>query len=224
MIKRIFDIVTFPFYLTYQLISFPFKIAKIIIEDKNENKRNNKGNELGKISQKELIEIGQLLFSDFYIEYENLVNSYHKDKNEFISENKDLISNYGNFKFERLKPIELVYIFGDSKEKLWTTDWRGEENLREIENFLVNKLQLKIEWKNVNEIRNGVNEQRQRDGEFMINFLKTIDKDLETLKKRLIFLDLSWDAYVYTVIDQASYETVTDKFGTLFHGTENLRK
>lgn len=224
MIKRIFDIVTFPFYLTYQLISFPFKIAKIIIEDKNENKRNNKGNELGKISQKELIEIGQLLFSDFYIEYENLVNSYHKDKNEFISENKDLISNYGNFKFERLKPIELVYIFGDSKEKLWTTDWRGEENLREIENFLENKLQLKIEWKNVNEIRNGVNEQRQRDGEFMINFLKTIDKDLETLKKRLIFLDLSWDAYVYTVIDQASYETVTDKFGTLFHGTENLRK
>ena len=224
MIKRIFDIVTFPFYLTYQLISFPFKIAKIIIEDKNENKRNNKGNELGKISQKELIEIGQLLFSDFYIEYENLVNSYHKDKNKFISENKDLISNYGNFKFERLKPIELVYIFGDSKEKLWTTDWRGEENLREIENFLVNKLQLKIEWKNVNEIGNGVNEQRQRDGEFMINFLKTIDKDLETLKKRLIFLDLSWDAYVYTVIDQASYETVTDKFGTLFHGTENLRK
>lgn len=224
MIKRIFDIVTFPFYLTYQLISFPFKIAKIIIEDKNENKRNNKGNELGKISQKELIEIGQLLFSDFYIEYENLVNSYHKDKNKFISENKDLISNYGNFKFERLKPIELVYIFGDSKEKLWTTDWRGEENLREIENFLVNKLQLKIEWKNVNEIGNGVNEQRQRDGEFMINFLKTIDKDLETLKKGLIFLDLSWDAYVYTVIDQASYETVTDKFGTLFHGTENLRK
>lgn len=224
MIKRILDIVTFPFYLTFQFISFPFKIANIIIDDKSEKKRNSKDNELGKTSQNELIEIGQFLFSEFYIEYETFVHSFHKDKNEFFSVNKGLLSNYDNFELNRLKPIELIYIFGDSKEKLWTTDWHGEENEREIENFLENKLQLKIDWKNVNEIRKGVNEEKQRNGEFIIYLLNTIDKDLEALNKKLIFFDISWDAYVYTVVDKTLYKTITDKFGTLFHGAEKLRK
>lgn len=224
MIKRIFDIVTFPFYLTYQLISFPFKITKIIIDDKNEKKRNNKGNELEKTSQKELLETGQFLFSELHIEYETFINSYHKDKNKFLSENEDLLSNYDNFELKRLKPIELIYIFGDSNQKLCLTDWRGEENEKEIENFLDDKLRVKNDWKNVNEIRKGFDKEKQRDGEFIIDLLKTIDKDLETLNKRLIFFDLGWDAYIYTVVDKASYKTITDKFGILFYGIEKLRK
>lgn len=104
------------------------------------------------------------------------------------------------------------------------TDWRGEENEREIEHFLEDKLGIKTDWKNANEIRKGVNEKSQRDGEHIISFLKTIDKDLEPLNKKLIFLYLDWDAYVYTVIDKISFKTITDKFGTLFHGTEKLKK
>lgn len=102
------------------------------------------------------------------------------------------------------------------------TDWRGEENEREIEYFLEDKIKIKTDWKNANEIRKGVDEKRKRDGKFIIDLLKTIDQDLASLNKRLIFLDLGWDAYVYTVVDQVSYKTINNKFKTLFHWTEKL--
>ncbi|PZX45988.1 DUF6630 family protein [Algoriphagus chordae] len=225
MIKRIFDIVTFPFYFIYLLISFPFKIVKIIIDDKIE-KRSYKDSKLSSKTNDEggLIDIGTMLFSGHKTDFEIFFNTFLKDKNTFLTENEVFLEDYDNFELDKLKPIEVIYIFGDSKGKLWMTDWRGEENGREIENFLEDKLQIKTDWQNVNEIRKGVDEERQRDGKFIIDLLKTIDKDLETLNKRLIFLDLGWDAYVYTVVDQLSYKAITDKFGTLFHGTENLRK
>ena len=34
MTKRILEIITFPFYLLFQFISFPFKIVKIGLADK----------------------------------------------------------------------------------------------------------------------------------------------------------------------------------------------
>ncbi|REH00761.1 DUF6630 family protein [Flavobacterium aquicola] len=224
MIKRIIDILTFPFYFIYLLISFPFKIVKIIIDDKIEKRSNNDSKLSVKSNDKELIEIGTIIFPELKTDFETFFNTFLKDKKRFITENKELLEDYDNFKLGKLNPIEVIYIFGDSKEKLLMTDWHGEENEREIENFLENKLQIKTDLKNVNEIRKGVDKEKQRDGKFIIDLLKTIDKDLELLNKKLIFLDLDWDAYVYTVIDQVSYKTITDKFGTHFHGTEKLRK
>ena len=184
--------------------------------------RNKKRNLL--VNSTDLLETGQLLFPELKTDFEFFFNSFLNDKKTFLGDNQELLENYDNFELDKLKPIEVIYIFGDCKEKLWMTDWRGEENEKEIENFLEDKLKIKTDWRNVNEIRKGVDEKRQRDGKFIIDLLKTIDKDLETLNKRLIFLDLGWDAYVYTVVDQVSYKTITDKFGTLFHGTEKLRK
>ena len=224
MIKRIFDILTFPFYFIYLLISFPFKILKIIIDDKIEKRSYNDSKLSNKTNEEGLVDIGTILFSGLKKDFENFFNTFLKDKKAFLTENEELLENYDNFELDNLKPIEVIYIFGDSKEKLWMTDWRGEENEKEIENFLEDKLQIKTDWRGVNEIRRGVDEERQRDGKFIIDLLKTINKDLAPLNKRLIFLDLGWDAYVYTVVDQVSYKTITDKFGTLFHGTEKLRK
>ena len=224
MIKRIFDIVTFPFYFIYLLISFPFKIVKIIIDDKIDKRSYNNSKLSVKATDKELIDIGAMLFPKLKTDFETFINTYLKDKKRFIIENEELLEDYENFELDKLNPIQVIYIFGDSKGKLLMTDWRGEENEREIENFLEYQLQIKTDWKNVTDIRKGLEEEKQRDGLFIIDLLKTIDKDLETLNKRLIFLNLGWDAYVYTVIDQVSYKNITDKFGTLFHGTEKLRK
>jgi hypothetical protein len=214
MIKRISDIASFPFYLIYLLISFPFKIIIIIINDKAV-KRSYKESRLSvKINDDELFEIGTILFPEFKIDFKTFFDTFQKDRKGFLVE----------FEMNKLKPIEFVYIFGDSKGKLSTTDWRGEENEREIEYYIENKLQIKTNWYNVNEIRKGVDQETQRDGKFIIELLKTIDKDLEPLNKRLVLLDLGWDAYVYTVIDQVSYQTITDKFVTYFYGTEKLSK
>jgi hypothetical protein len=177
-----------------------------------------------KTYDKELIDIGTLLFPELKTYFETFFNTFLNNKKRFLTENKQLLEDYDNFQLDKLTPLEVIYIFGDSKEKLWMTDWRGEENEREIQNFLEDKLQIKTDWKNVNEIRKEVDEEKQKDGKIILDLLKTIDKDLEALNKRLIFLDLSWDAYVFTVVDQVSYKSITDNFGTLFHGTEKLRK
>jgi hypothetical protein len=224
MIKRVFEIITFPFYLIFQFISFPFKILKIILDDKTENRKHKKKTTLRKTSQEEFIEIGQYLFADSYTDFATFLNSFLNDKKTFLVENKELLEEYDNFELDKLKASEVVYIFGDSKQKLNLTDWRGEENEREIENFLKDKLHIKTDWKKVNELRKGVDEEKQRDGEFIMDLLKTIDKDLAPLNKRLIFFDIGWDAYVYTVVDLTSFKTITEKFGALFHGTESLRK
>lgn len=224
MIKRIFDIVTFPFYFIYLLISFPFKILKIIIDDKIEKRSHKNIKSSLKTNDKEFIDIGTILFPEQKIDFESYYNTFLNDKKRFLTENEELLKDYENFEFDKLKPLEILFIFGDSKSQLLLTDWRGEENEREIENFIERKLRIETDWKNVNGIRKCVDEESQRDGEFLIDLLKTIDKDLEPLNKRLIFLELGWDSYVYTVVDQHSYKTIIHKFGKLFYGTEKLRK
>jgi len=184
--------------------------------------RNKKRNLL--LSNSDLLEAGQQLFPELKIDFEVFFSSFIKDKKTFLTDNEELLEDYDNFELDKLKPIEVIYIFGDSKERIWMTDWRGEENEREIEHFLESKLKIKTDWTTVNELREDADEEKQRDGEFIIDLLKGIDKDLEPINKRLIFFDLGWDAYVYTIIDQSSFKTVSEQFGSLFYGTEKLRK
>ena len=171
----------------------------------------------------ELLEAGQLLFPNKKIQFESFFNSYSTDKEKFLSDNEDLLAEYDNFDLNKIKSIEIIYIFGDSNNQLFLTDWRGEETEREIENFMKNNLQIKSDWLNVNKLRIGISEEKQRDGKFIIELFKTIDKDLATMNKKLIFMDLGWDSYVYTVVDEVSYKTLIEKFGTHFHGTEKLK-
>ncbi len=183
--------------------------------------RNKKGNFL--MNNSDLIEAGQLLFPDLRTDFEAFLNLFLKDKKTFLA-NEELLDDYDNFEdLDKLKAIEVIYIFGDSRQKLCLIDWRGEENEGEIESFMDENLQIKTDWKNVNELRKAADEEKQRDGKFIIDLLKTFDKDLESLNKKIIFFDLGWDAYVFTVVDKSSYKTITDKLGTLFHGTEKLR-
>ena len=184
--------------------------------------RNKKGNLL--INNSDLLEAGQLLFPELKQDFDIFFNTFIKDKKTFLADNEKILEDYDNFELDNLKPIEAIYIFGDSKEKLWMTDWRGEENEREIENFIDSKLKIKSDWAKVNELRMNVGEEKQRDGDFIIELLKFIDKDLESINKRLIFLDLGWDAYVYTVVDLTKFKTISEKYRTFFYGTEKLRK
>jgi uncharacterized FlaG/YvyC family protein len=196
-------------------------ILSIIIVGIIQAYRNKKGKL--PINNSDLLEVGTLLFPDLKTEFETFFNSFLKDKKSFLSENEKLLENYDNFELDKIKPLEVLYIFGDSREKLLMTDWRGEEDEREIEHFLEDKLSIRTAWTNVNKKRKEVDLEKQRDGEFIKELFKSIDKDLETINKSLIFLDLAWDSYVYTVLDKVSYKTITDKSLKLFHGSEKLR-
>ena len=172
----------------------------------------------------DLIDAGPLLFPDRKQEFQAFYSLFLQDRNAFIGKNAELLARYDNFELDKLKPIEILYIFADSNHRVCFTDWRGEENEREIERFLEDNLRVKADWKNADEVRKGVDEEGQRDGKFIIDLLRATDKDLEPLNKKLLFFDLSWDAYVYTVVDETSFRRIIEQYGTHFHGIEKLRK
>ncbi|HAV25084.1 MAG TPA: hypothetical protein DCX01_02805 [Bacteroidetes bacterium] len=122
--------------MKYFLIAF----LTIIILGVLQAFRNKSKNSL--IKESDLVQLGELLFPSMRLEFESFFNSYLNDKKSFLTENKELLEEYDNFELEKLKAIEVIYIYGDSKNKLWMTDWRGEENAREIEQFLESILQM----------------------------------------------------------------------------------
>ena len=135
-----------------------------------------------------------------------------------------ILEDCDTFELQQLKALEVTYLFGNSKEELYLTDWQGEENEKEIEDFIEDTLKVEIDWKHVSALRKRVDITKQRDGKFIIDLFAAVDKDLKPLNKKLVFLDLNWDAYVYAIVEQSSYQTIIDRLGEQFHGSEELRK
>jgi len=133
-----------------------------------------------------------------------------------------LLEKYDNFDLNALQPLEVLYIFGDSKGLIAMTDWRGEENEREVEESLNKILKQNYAWTNASKAREGINEDQQRNGKFIIELLKAVDKDLQATDQRLIFLHLGWDAYVFMPVSSKTCKEVINKLTTEFYGVEKL--
>lgn len=206
------------------LISFPFDIAKIAREDKQRKKLKGEDGILRKNPEEDLGEVGPYLFPACIKDFELFFNSFLNDKEAFLSEYKIVLEAPDNFELDKLKPIEVIYLFGKSKEQWQLTDWRGEENENEIESFVETKLKVEIHWKHVSELRKRIGLEAQRDGKFILDLFVAVDKDLKPLSKKLIFLDMNWDAYVYTLVEQSSYDSITGSFKASFCGSEELMK
>jgi hypothetical protein len=176
------------------------------------------------VSNSDFLGVGQLLFPNHQTEFENFLNSFLADKAKFISEHEALLQSYDNFELEKLKAIEVLYIFGDNKEQIWITDWRGEENQKEIENFVEKHLSQKVTWTNTLKFRADNAKADKRDGDFVVDLFKQVDKDLQQINQRLIFFSLDWDAYVFTTVDTKSFGQITSKLPNNFEGTDKLRK
>jgi hypothetical protein len=169
-----------------------------------------------------LLDVGKILFPDAIQAWETFYGSFISDRKIFISQNSQLLSSYDNFDLSNLKPIEVLYIFGDSKGLITVTDWRGEENENEIEESLNKVLKQNYTWTNALKTREGLKENQQRDGKFVIELLKSIDKDLQTTGHRLIFLQLGWDAYVFMPVGASVFNEVISKSPGEFYGVEKL--
>ncbi len=171
----------------------------------------------------EFLQIGKLLFQDYLDEFESYFNLYLHEKEEFIRRySVMLLKNNEDAKLKDISPLEVIYAFADNKGIVHITDWRGEENENEIQDFIDRRVSSKPTWTNVDILRRGVDAEKQRDDKFIIHLLKGIDKDLIELNKKLVFFNLGWDAYVYTVVDLVAFKAILNKFSDHFHGTENL--
>ncbi|MCR8558984.1 hypothetical protein KXD93_15105 [Mucilaginibacter sp. BJC16-A38] len=172
--------------------------------------------------QQDFLNETEHLLGDSYAEFIAFKNLYARNLKAFRIQNDELIKSNNQFDFKDLKPIEILYLFASSKNLVYMTDWKGEENEYEIEAFLETLLKKPV-WKNAAAFRNNLSNKKLRDEQFIIGLLKSLDKDLQTIDQRLIFLDLGWDAYVYMCINTKAYNQVMNKAPKFLHGVGKLR-
>ena len=153
-------------------------------------------------------------------EFDTFYNQYFRRKKDFIAQNLMLLKEYDNFDLDNLKPVELLYIFLSSKKLIGLIDWTGEENEYEIEDFLA-KIISPPKWQNVQKFRNNTDNKKLKGDKFIRMLFKATDKDLQTINQRLVFLDMEWDAYVYTCINKKDFEAVMKS--QFFYGVDKLR-
>jgi hypothetical protein len=211
-LKRIWEIITFPFFLIYMILSFPFKVAYIILTD---NRGNNK-----KINSRvkfDLKKIGQLIYPDLTKDFDIFVNLYSKNKTEFRKKYKEIETGNGE-----LSELDLLQLFGDINQKLGFVDWKGEENEFEIEGYIEKQIQKEIAWTNTTLLRKSIAIDKQRDGKFIVKLFQAIDKDLQSINFRLIFLNMDWDAYVFLPVKHQDFNKVLDFAANRFKNVNEL--
>ena len=166
----------------------------------------------------QLEKIGMLIFPDYKDEFKKFYSLYLQDPKQFLAQEELQEFDLGN-----IRPIDVLYLFGEIKSLVHLIDWRGEEDEDEIETYLENNhLKHKHTWTNTSKLRVGVSEEKQRNGKFIITLFKSIDKDLQTINKQLIFLDLGSDAYAYTTVDTNTFDEIINNSPSNFHGSNTL--
>lgn len=176
-----------------------------------------------KANNSDIWEIGKLMFPGYEEGFSAFYSSFNKDYNKFVLENEDLLESYSDYSNEKIMAIELLYIFGESKNLISTIDWRGEENEREIEKFIDKQVKQPHTWSNTEILRKGFANKEIRDGEFIIDLFKTVDEDLKVTNYRLIFFDRGTDSYTYTVVYSTVFNQVISKLPNDFYGADKLK-
>ena len=166
---------------------------------KNEEKKKKK-------AAADYLRAGELLFADQREGFTEFYQSYLRRK-----------------KKEEDEPMDALNEFADGRNLLGVTDWRGEENEGEVEEFIEQLLGQKIVWTHTALLRSEVPLDEQRDGGFIVDLFKAMDKDLKAIDRRLLFLGLS-DTYEYMVVPVRVLEDVRKMKLSGLRGAGELRK
>lgn len=167
-------------------------------------------------------EIGSLIFPSEKGAFETFFQDFLTNKSMFLDEHVDLIEEYG---FDNPNALQITYMFGDSRELIGYVDWRGEENENEVEDFIKAQMSGKeVDWNHTKKLRESHAGEDQRDGSFIIDLFKAIDKDLMGAERQLLFFDLGFDAYVFSSVPKMTFAQVIEKAPNSFHGTDRLKK
>ncbi|MDI9873043.1 DUF6630 family protein [Flectobacillus rivi] len=148
-------------------------------------------------------QVGYLLFPDLNRKFDEFLELYTKNKVSFQKLYQELQRN----KME-LSQLELIQSFGSINQRLSLTDWKGEENEFEIQDFIDKQVQQSIIWENTNALGKSVTLDKQRDGKFIIQLFQAIDLDLQSANGRLLFLNLDWDAYVFLPVTTQTFDKI----------------
>lgn len=150
---------------------------------------------------------GAILYSDSAEDFQNCVKTFSNDKEKFEEEYAELIDDFG-VNPEESKLVDLLYAYGDSKNKVIYIDWRGEENEREIEEYIDTAFSKEHKWLKTGKLREESENLDREDGKFIIHLLKEIDNDLKDTNERLMFFSTNWDGYGFTVVSEQQFEEI----------------
>jgi hypothetical protein len=196
--------------MIYLLVVLVVASLIYLIKSPKKSRRNNS----------ELLRVGTLIFQNHKEEFVSFYNLYLHDKKKFLVQKE-----MEEFDLENLRPIDVLYIFGASKNLVHLIDWRGEEYEEDIETYIEDHLlKQKHTWTNASKLRLGVDEQKQRNGKFIVDLFKSVDNDLQAINQRILFFDLGSDAYAYTTLDSKTFDEIILNAPDSFHGTNKLRK
>mgnify|MGYP001449074055 CR=1 FL=1 len=217
MIKRILEIIWFIITYPFRLIYYAFKILFLIlgalftgIFTKQKNTKNTKE----KFDTKQ---VGQLLFPDLKADFEDYLTLYKTNKSGFRKKYKKHQKDIEDF-----TELNLIQSFGDIKQKLGFIDWKGEEDEFEIDHYIEGQVQKEITWTNSNLLRNYISIDKQRDGKFIVKLFQAMDKDLQLLNFRLIFLNMGWDAYIFLPVTQNTFDKLFELAPNQFESANEL--
>ena len=191
------------FFLTMMVAAFVYEVIK--------RKRKSR-------KSTELLTLGAKVFPDFEDEFTNFYSLYLKDTKKFVAQNLERLTD-----FKSPKPIEVAYVFATSKNLVQLIDWKGEENEGEIEAFIDGLLKEKLSWEESLQLRKSIDPDEQRDGQFIVDLFRSIDKDLRKIKQRLLFFDLGSDSYAYIVVSLKNFGQIKkDQSTVFFYGVDKL--
>lgn len=174
------------------------------------------------VSFDEVVFIANILYPKYVDEFKELVLLFQTDKLKFKKKYSNFIKEQElNFFSKNL--INLLYSFGDLKGIVELVDWRGEENEREIEDFISILSSKKHHFKKTHQFRKNSLKIDQRDGEFILKLFKVLDEDLKILDERLLFFNNDWDAYGFTVVSQNNFEEIMNTSQSTMLNVDELR-
>lgn len=138
-----------------------------------------------------------------------------------VTEFEEFFYQYINSKDIKTKPIKIIQSFAEINKLSFIVDWRGEENEGEIQNFIISKIDENILWTNTNIFKEKYID--KEDGVYIIDFLKNIDKDLKVINKKMLFLNLNSDSYIFLVTDISTFKEINKIEKIDFYGSEKLK-
>jgi hypothetical protein len=184
-------------WIVFGILLVPFLIYSIRHELKNKKELDHK--------KLQYMNLGKLLFKNDATDFECYYHAYLQSSNK------------------KSTPVEILYEFAEQKGLSISIDWGGEENEGELEAELGAQIGEEVTWTNTSKLRASVKNSQTREGKFIIQLFKAIDKDLKGMNKKLLFFDLGTDAYVFTVTDSAIFQELTKGKSVNFHGVDKLR-
>lgn len=172
-----------------------------------------------KIADKECFSVGKLLFENYELEFNKYYSLYLKDKIAFCKKYKRVL-NKVSVGLEDLKHVDVLYAFASDKKLTQIINASCEENEFGIEEAIEKLLETKVSLLNTQSLRALPRREGEEEYEFVIEILKSIDKDLQNINMRLLFLDSVRDNHIVLCIKKDVFEFINGKNILEIHGVD----